>query len=510
MKNTNKILANTGFMYVNLITSVIVSLYASRVVLNSLGVVDYGIYNVVGGVVLFFGFIYSSMAISLQRYFSYEWGRNNIAAVKRVFNAGLIIHICIAILIFILAETIGVWFMRAYLVIPLERADAAEWVFHFAVLSFMCTIITVPYQSVLFSRENMLAIAIVEITRTFLKLIIALLLLVTTYDKLKVYSSLYFVIVTALLVIYWFICRLKYPESRIMKVTDKSLFKELAGFAAWNLFGQTSIVGKIQGNAILLNIFFGPIVNAAFSITNQVNSQLAVFSNMIVTAANPQIVKNYSSGDHSSMFRLVFQSTKMCFFLMFTMCIPFFFEMDFILELWLKNVPEHTSTFCKLALINTLIDSMSSALLITASATGRIRFYQAVVGGIFLLNMPFTYIFFKFGYSSEIVFIIGIFLSLGALTARIIILRKLVNLNVSFFFLNVIARLMLLVLFTAIPLFILNETVDGEILRRVMNIFIAPIFATLVMYYIVLEGYERRNLIDMLKKIVNKSITKRG
>jgi O-antigen/teichoic acid export membrane protein len=402
----------------------VVSLYTSRVVLNTLGVEDYGTYNVVGGAVAMFGFFNGAMSSATQRFLTFDIGRKDHVQLRKTFNATQIIHICIAILIFILAETIGLWFVNNELNLPEGRMEAARWVFHFSVLSFMVTVIQAPYNALIIARERMSVFAYISILDVSLKLFIVFMLTWISFDKLKLYGILIFVISFIVAVIYRIYTRRYFEETKFLIVKDKYLYKTLISYSVWNLFGAISLVVKAQGLSIMLNIFFGTVINAALGVANQVSGTVASFVGNFQMASNPQITKSYAAHDKGYMTNLVIRTSKFSFFLLFILTLPIILEIDYILKLWLKLVPDYTAIFTILILINALIDTVSGPLMAAMAATGKIKVYQLVVGGLSILILPVTYLFFKFGYPPESTFIVSINIAVVAFVFRLLFTKK--------------------------------------------------------------------------------------
>ena len=509
MLNVKRVALNTGVMYVYLIINTLVVLYTSRVTLQALGFVDFGIFSVVGGVVLLLKFLQTTMTGSVQRYLNVEMAQNRPEGVRNVFNVAFSIHLAISFLVFVIGETAGFWFLRTYLVIPPERLVAAEWVLHFTILTFICTVMTVPCSGIFSARENMIGTALINLVATFGKLAAAIALLSTQHDKLQLYAVLVFAISAATLLVNYIVCWIFYKESRFRIVRQKKLYRELAGFASWNVIENLATIAKTQGTSILFNTFFGPAVNAANGIATQINGQVRTFSSMINTASNPQIVKTYAANDRVSMYKLVFQATKISFFLMFTMCLPLLFEMDLILRLWLTRVPQYTSEFSRLILIDALFVVLSSTLLTVARATGKIAKIQVIVGGMLLLNIPIAYLLLKQGMPPYSVFFVSIGLSLMGLIARMVLLRKRAGFSVRAFSGRVLVRLAFLVMMTVVPVIAFNLYVPDRQAQLIVNLAGAPLWSVLVMWFLVFQPGERRYVIAGIGKVLAK-VTGKG
>lgn len=417
-----------------------VTLYTSRIVLNTLGVEDYGIYSVVGGFVTMFGFLNSAMASATQRFLSFEIGRKDVIQLRNVFSMSVNIHFIIALVILLLAETIGLWFVNTQLTIPPERMVAAQWVYQFSILASMVNIISVPYNAIIIAHERMNVFAGVSIAEVGLKLLIVFMLQWFGFDKLKLYAVLMFAVSLIIRLIYGAYCNKKFKESKFRYYWNKPLFKILMSYAGWNLWGNVAGVVMGQGVNVLLNIFFGPGVNAARGIAFQVRGAVQQFVSNFQMAINPQIIKSYASDNLKYMHQLIFQGAKYSFFLLFIMSLPIFLETEIILRLWLKTVPTYTVIFTRLIIVHILIDCFSGTLMTAAQATGRIKLYQSVIGGLLILNLPISYMFLKLGYAPQITLYVSICISGIALFGRLYILKKLVKLKVISFFKSVILR----------------------------------------------------------------------
>lgn len=482
----------------------LVSLYTSRVILNTLGVEDFGIYNVVGGVVSMFSFFNSAMSSATQRFLSYEMGKGDFVQLRKTFNATQIIHIGIAVLIFFLAETVGLWFVKTYLVIPSERLEAAIWVYHFSVLSFMVSIIQVPYNATIIAHERMNVYAYVSIIEVILKLLIVFMLTWITYDKLKLYGILYFVVVFVIAAIYRIYTRRNFEESKFEVVKDKKLYKTLISYSGWNLFGNIASVAKGQGINILLNMFYGPVVNAARGVAIQVESAVNSFVNNFQIAVNPQIIKSYAAEEKEYMTSLIIRSSKFSFYLLFLLSLPIILEVDQILKLWLKTVPEYASIFTVLVLFIILIDCLSGPLMTAIQATGKIKIYQAVVGTLLILILPISYVLLKFGYSPEITLYVNIVISIIALAIRLHIVWKLLDFPVLRFIKEIILMNILIVsLSISLPLVIRN-LMDANILRLIVVILVALIWNAIIIYTIGLNKQEKAIVLKSIDKILKR------
>ena len=371
--NNKRIAKNTIFLFVRMFLTMGVTLYTSRVVLNTLGVEDYGVYNIVGGIVTLFGFFNGAMTSATQRFLAFDIGKNDLQQLKKTFNATLNIHICISILVLILAETIGLWFINNKLNLPLDRMVSVNWVYQFSVFTFLLGIIQVPYDALIVAREKMDIYAYMSIIEVFLKLGIVYVLIVFAFDKLILYAGLLFLASFIVRMGHQQYCRWRYKESEYQFYFDKAFYKVLLAYSGWNLFGNIAGVARGQGTNILLNLFFGTVLNAAYGISMQVQGTVQTFVTNFQMAVNPQIIKSYAAGNNEQCLKLIFQSAKFSYFLMFLITFPIICNVDYILELWLKNPPKYTAVFVSLCLINLLIECISGPLMIGAQATGSIK-----------------------------------------------------------------------------------------------------------------------------------------
>lgn len=510
MENNSKRLAkNTVLLYFRQILIIAVSLYTVRVVLATLGAEDYGIYNVVAGVVTMFGFLSGAMASSSQRYFSYDLGKKDTEHLKTTFSVTFQIYLLIAFAVVLLAETLGIWFVNTKIVLPAERLTAANWIFQGAVVSFLLSLITTPYMASIIAHENMNIYAYVSIVEVVLKLAIVFLLKVLHYDKLIVYGILITLVSIINTAIYRFYCHKHYTECKISFLRDGKLFKEIISYSGWNLFGNIASVLKNQGINILLNLHFGAVVNAARGIASQVNSAVVSFSNNFSTALRPQIIKSYAANHKEETMRLVFRGCKFTFFLMYIFTLPLCLEMNNVLTLWLKNPPEYVVIFTQLVLIDALIDSISYSLMTLAQATGKIKLYQAIVGGILLFNLPASYVALHFGAPAYSVMLVAIALSVTAFIVRFFIVSALSGMSKSQFVLKTVLPCIAVSLTSAILplLFVLN--VKESFLRMFATALISGTSTVLSILFLGMTKDERKAILAKPKSVMLNLIQKK-
>lgn len=439
--NNKRIAKNTILLYFRMIFIMIISLFTSRVNLQSLGVENFGIYNVVGGVVAMFSVFSGSLSVSISRFITFELGKENKERLHKVFSTAVSIQILLAIGITILAEILGIWFLNNKMNIPVERLEAANWVMHFSILTFAVSLISVPYNAAIIAHEKMSAFAYVSVFEVIAKLGITYYLFISPFDKLKTFSVLLFLLSIILRFIYGIYCKRNFQECSYKFVLDKQLLKNIGGFAGWTMFGNLSWVGYTYGTNLLLNLFYDPIVNAARGIAVQVENAVKGFVSNFQMALNPQIIKTYASKELEQMHRLVFASARYSFFLLFFLSLPIIIEAEFILTVWLKIVPSHTVIFIRLILCIMMIDALANPLTVAAQATGKIKVYQIVVGSILLLIVPFSFLALKFGGQPEVVFIVHFIMAAIAQLARLIMIRPMIYLSLRKYFTEVILKI---------------------------------------------------------------------
>ena len=428
----------------------VISLYTSRLVLNILGVDNYGIYNVVGGLVAMVSYINQALTSSTLRYITFAIGHDSDDRIKSIFNTGIIIHGFLAVGILILAETIGLWFFYTKLNIPDGREYAALIIYQLSVVSTIFVILTLPYNALVIAYEKMSVFAYFSIIDAILKLAIVYVLLVLTYDKLIIYGILMLATQVTYSGIYYIYCYRKFPVSHINCKVSRHDAKSMLEFAGWSMFGCTAAITYTQGLNLLLNIFGGTAVNAARGLAVQVQSVLTNFANNFQTAVNPQIIKSYAQQKLAEMHTLIYYSAKYSFYLLYILSLPLLINMDIVLEYWLKNVPSDLPIFLKLILIITLIDSMSNPIMKSADASGKIKRYHVVIGSTLMLILPISYLLLKSNGPLYIVFVVQLIFSVIALFLRLYIVRPLIELRITSYIKNVLYPICKVVIPTSI------------------------------------------------------------
>lgn len=492
-----------------MLLSILVALYSTRLVLNTLGNDDYGIFNLVGGVIAMLSFLNAAMATSSQRYLTYYLGAKESNKLSKIFRSSIILHFAIGIIVVLLLELAGVYIFDDFLNIPKNRIETAKIVYHLMVISTFFTINAVPYDAAINAHEDMLFDAIVGIFESIMKLCIAIALIYVGYDKLILYALLIVALTIVIRIIKSVYCTTQYDECRFKKVgkTDVLLLKEMFSFAGWNMFGALCGIGRSQGIAIIINIFWGTIVNAAYAIANQINGQLYAFSENMLKALRPQIIKSEGSGDRQKMLHLSMMASKYGFFLLAIFAIPLIYEMPFILKLWLKNVPEHTVIFCQLILVSSLVGLITIGLQTAVQSTGKIKLYQSIVGSLLLLNLPAAWMLLKIGCPPYSALISVIVIELIACCFRIYFLKRIAGLSITKFFQKVIIKvsipISITILFTAIPYIVFEE----GIFKFIATCTISSITIILSFYYGG-TSYNERQLINGQISILKNRILK--
>lgn len=452
--NNKRIAKNTLMLYGRMLFGMFVSLYTSRVVLQVLGVEDFGIQGAVGGFVGMFSLISGTLSSSVDRFLTFELGKGDKQSLKQVFSTALFIHICLALLVFISIETFGVWFLNNRMDnIPIDRLNAANWLLQFSVVSFMLGLISVPYNALLVSHEKMNVFATVGITDTVVRLcmVLALQVLPDGVDKLIMYAFFGLCWGVAVQIFYFYYCGKHFEESHTRPAFYKSNIKPILSFSVWNFIGCTAGLLKRAGVDLLMFQFFGPVLTAAKSISGSVNNAVTSFAGNFMTALVPQITKSYAAGDLKYTFSLVERGSRFSFYVMMFFAIPIVFETDFILTLWLKNYPEHSVNFVRLVLASSLLEILSTTLIKLQAATGKIRNYQLAVGGMLLMNFPLSYIALEFGCPPEATLVVAIFVGICCLLLRLLFLRKMVGLSMLGYLRNVCLNVLAVFTITVVP-----------------------------------------------------------
>lgn len=482
----------------------VINLFVSREVLDALGVVDFGIYNVVGGFVTMFTMISGAMATATQRFISFEIGRGSEGNVKSTFSTAVIIHIFLAFLVLFVAETVGLWFVNTQMSFPNERYAAVNCVYHFSVLTFLINIISVPYNAAIIAYEKMAAFAYVSIFEAIAKLVVVYLVIWSSVDKLILYASLLALVAIVVRIIYGIYCNIHFTECKCSWKSDKEIKKKMMSFVSWNLIGSLSGVLKEQGINVLLNVFFGAAVNAARGLAFQVNNAINGFVSNFQIAMNPQIVKTYASGNKDEMFKIVFRGSKFSYMLLFSLSLPFIIEAPFILNLWLKEVPEYTVIFLRLVLVSALIESLSGPLISSMHASGKVRDYQIVVGGLSLITLPFAYLILITFPIPYLAIVVGIVMASLCLLARLFMLKKSIEFPVLSFVRSVCLVVICITIVASFIPISLHMVLDTGLLSFIIISVVAIISSITCSYFMGLDFGEKTMIKEKIRSFMKK------
>ncbi len=489
-QNSKRIAINTLMLYFRLVFTMAVSLYTSRVFLNVLGETDFGIYNVVGGVVAMFGMISGSFTGAITRFLTFEMGKNNYDKLKQIFSTSVSIQIIMSIIVLIAGEIIGQWFIYNKMTIMPERIDAAIIVLHCSLISFAVNLLSIPYNAAIVAHEDMKAFAYFGILEVILKLVAVYLLTVLMYDKLVIYAVLLLGISVLVRVLYSIYCR-RYDECSFSLDINRGLIKEMGAFVGWNTLGVSADILRSQGVNVLINVYFSPAVNAARGISFQVNNVITQFSLNFMKAVNPQITKSYSSGNKEYMMSLVYKSAKFSFYLLMLLTLALLVKTPYVMRLWLNVVPNHTVNFVQLMILFNLAQSFVLPLSTLMLATGKIRNYQIIVSGIVLMILPISWILLYFGGEPESTVIVYIVISLISLFARLIMLRDMVDLKINTFLLQVVLRCVLCFVISYFSLNFISKCIPNTFWGFVLVLVLSLIIASVTIFCIGLERAER-------------------
>lgn len=480
-----------------------VSLYTSRVVLRTLGVEDFGIYNVVGSFVAMFGVISGSLSTAVTRFLNIEMGRKNDEKLKIVFSSAITIHILLAFIIFLIAEIVGPWFIENKMTIPLERVNAAIWVFHCSVITFIINLISIPYNACIIAHENMKIFAYISILEVILKLLLVYLLLLFSQDKLVLYAILMLVVAVLIRLFYQIYCKRKYSECHYHFHFDVQQIKEMFSFASWNLIGSSSVILSNQGVNILLNIFCGSTVNAARGIAVQVDSAVNQFAQNFMVALNPQITKSYGAGDMFTYKKMMIYGSRFAVSLLTLLSVPILIETEYILSLWLGEVPQYTVAFVRLMLLFVISESMSSTFITGLFATGKIIKQQIFVGLCRMLNFPLTYIALLIWNIPELSVVIAIVISQVNLLIRLLLLKEHIDISIKEFYEKVLFKQLFVIICSLISGYILKEYMEEGLYRFFVVCILSVTMNICMIFYIICSSQERKMIIKKIKKVKN-------
>ena len=491
-----------------MIFTMVVGLYTSRVILATLGVEDYGVYNVVAGVVSMFSFFTSSLGVAISRFLTFELGKGDKDKLSTIFSTSVNIQLCMSLFVILLAETIGVWFLNTHLNIPAERMHAANWVLQCAVLGFVFNLVSVPYNAAIIAHERMSVFAYISILEVTLKLVIVYMLCISPFDKLVTYSILFAAVGLIVRIVYGLYCKRAFAECRYRFVLDRAMLRQMSGFAGWNMLGNGAVLFNNQGVNIVTNLFFGVTVNAARGIANQVEGIIRQFVNNFTTALNPQITKSYAAGDLDYLHSLVCKGSKYCYFLMLIFAVPFMYEADTILNLWLKEVPEYTSLFLKLTIWDNMVDVLGVPPAYACWATGNVKRYYIWIGSICSTVFFISWLLFALGmpaYTSYVVFLI---VYMVMVITKLFIIKDLVGLKPSQFFRQTFLRIIPATIVSHAVCFIPYSLMAPSFLRLVVVCVLSTIALSTLIYFTGLEQSEREVVRSKAMSFVKRKMNK--
>lgn len=503
--NSKRIAKNTGMLYIRMFVMTAVGLFTARVILHVLGVSDYGIYNIIGGVVVLFSFINAAMTSATQRYLNFYIGRNDERMTSKVFSMSMNIYFILSAIFLMFAETVGLWFVNTQLNIPEGRMGATLWIYQFTVFSFMLNLTRVPYNASLIAYEKMDIYAYMSLLDVFLKLAIVYALYISPIDKLIAYGFLFMLVDLLDNIIYRIYCIKNFSTARYYKIWDKGMLRELFSFSGWSLFGSLANLLANQGLNILVNVFCGVTVNAAMGIANQISSKAMQFFTNFQVAFQPQIVKEYAAGEYEKLNKLVCTSSKLSFYLMLVISLPLILEMDKVLDLWLVEVPKYTRIFSQLILVYMALEALFGPTWMYAQATGKIKYYQILMSVLIFLNFPLAYLVLKIGWPVYWIWIVRIIVDIIVITARLLFMKRTYHFpSETYVRKAMIPALLVAILSFPIPLLIL-KTIENYWWNFLSTIVISLLVSCLIIYFVGLS-YNERNFIktNILVKLKRK------
>lgn len=503
-ENNKRIAKNTLLLYIRLFVTMVIGLFTSRVILSTLGVTDYGVNNVVAGFVAMFSMFTNSLSAAISRFLTFNLGKGDAEKLKTVFSTSVNIMIAMAIIVTIVAEIFGLWFLNSKLNIPADRMYAANWVFHFSVITFAVNLISIPYNASIIAHEKMDVFAYISILEVVLKLAVVYMLYISPLDKLITYSFLLLLVSVFIRIVYGIYCSRKLEECCYNMVFDRTLLKEMGGFAGWNMLGTACTMFNTQGVNILMNLFFGVVTNAARGIVNQVESVIVQFVSNFTTALNPQVTKSYASGNLDYMHSLVYKGTKFSYYLILIMALPFMFEAEFVLKLWLGEYPEEAPLFLRLAIIATMVDRLGNTTAVAAWATGNIKKYYIIVSATIIFVFPLTYIAYKIGAPAYVAYLIFIIFYFVIMWQKVFILKGLTGFQPKEFLKNVMYPITITTIMAIlIPLLTAHYLADN-VVGSILQIIISVMSSIVAIYLFGLTKGEKALMMDTIQSRIKR------
>ncbi len=493
--NSRRIARNTVFLYIRQLITMAVGLFTSRIVLNTLGETDFGIYGAVGGIVVVFSFLNGVMASACNRYFAIEIGKGDDVALRKVFCLNVTVFLAISVVIVLLSETIGLWFVDYKLVYPSERVVAVNWVYQLSILAFVVSMLTTPFRALIIAYENMKVFAYSSIAEAFLRLILVCALCIAPADKLILYACIMLIVNTVVGLFYAAYCWHCHPISRYKVEWDGVLFRNIVGYTSWNIIGSLAVIGKNQGVNLLLNIYFGPVVNAAQAIATQVSAVINQFSYNFMTAVSPQITKSYSVGNNDEMLTLMCRSSKYSYLLMLIIIMPILILLPYLLDVWLVDIPAGCVAFTQLTLINALVDSLSMPTAYAMQATGRVKWYQIGVGLTLLLIVPMSYVLIRlFNIDAMLVLVVSIMISIMAQGVRVLFVRHTHHLSLRLYVQSVVVPIILISIIAIVPPLLIMNVLSTTLTTDVVAAIVSVVATMMGTWFVGLSVTERVNI----------------
>lgn len=507
IRNPSRIAKNSIMLYIRMLLTMLVSLYTSRIILQTLGVEDFGIYNVVGGVVAILSFLNASLSTASTRFLTFSLGEGNLQKLKEIFSVILLIHILMVLLIILLGETIGLWFVYNKLVIPENRLNAALWVYHSSILVTSISVISVPYNALIIAHERMNVFAYISILEVILKLAIVLFLTYIPGDKLIIYSLLILAVQIIIRLVYGYYCKIHFEESKVRASWNTLLVRKISVYAGWTLNGSLAVIGYTQGINILLNIFFTPVVNAARAIAVQVQSAIIQFVQNFQTAIKPQIIKSYATDNVEYLHSLMIASSKYGFYLMLLLAFPLFICINPILQFWLGFIPDYTANFVRIMLLIGILNPLGSTLIIAIHATGNIKKFQIYEGTSLLMVVPISYLLLKyFHISPEEVMLTYLCVEMVTLCIRVWIVLPQIGMSYSYYLQKIVVPILPVVVCAVVPAYFLSAEQNLAILNLMLWLFLSLLYIVVCIWFLGLNSKEHRFLLSIYSKFKNRWI----
>lgn len=502
ISKSKKIAKNTLLLYFRMLFLMFISFYTSRVILEALGVSDYGIYNVVGGFVSMFALISAALTSACTRFLNFEMGKGDASRLNVVFSTSVTIEFILAIIIAILCESFGIWYINNVMVIPEERLFAANWCFQLSVINFCTSLITVPYNAAIVAHEKMKAFAYVSIFEGVSKLTICFIIMAQPFDRLIVYAILLLVVQLIVRSVYQYYCVKNFAECSYKFVIDKPLLKKMFGYSGWHIIGNSSAVLKMQGVDLVLNYFFGPCLNAAKGISNQINSAICGFASNFMMALNPQITQSYARNDLNYMLTLIYKGSRYSFYMLLVLSLPVIVNADYILHLWLKTVPDYAVPFAQITLLASMVTALSNPLITAQNATGNVRNYQIVVGGIQLLNIPLSFLGLWMGLSPITVVVVSLSIEILSLVARLVMIPFYIKeFNAFDYMRKVVLKCLLLIGVSSVVPCVLQMCLPINFVTFMFNVIVTFFITILVLFFLGCDMEERVFLVSKIKQV---------